>query len=332
MARLADVAREAEVSISAASVALGGRSRTIGVSRDTRRRVLEAAKRLGYIPSPAAVSLSTGRTNTLGVLINRPAEYLTHPNGALTLVSMCGSAAERGYQVLLVGFNPETPVDARLMDACIVIGWVDEGCARRLEELAGRIPVVTTYRRIQGAVFAATEGASAASAELAARHLYGLGHRRIAIVETSSQCPVAERFREIARREGLRVVVASLVDHWRDRVYPTVEVIARLDPLPTAVYAFDDDYARALIARWARDGRRVPEDLSVFSGQTHATGFQSAPLLTGVDGHHEREYASIVRALIESLRPGNGTVEDIVLPAATPELIVRESCAPPRPV
>jgi DNA-binding LacI/PurR family transcriptional regulator len=329
MARLADVAREAEVSISAASVVLGGSSRTIGVSAQTRRRVLDAAARLGYVPSPAAVSLSTGRTNTLGLLINRPAEYLTHPNGALTLVSMCSSAAELGYQVLLIGFKDEAPVDARLIDACIVIGWVDADCARRLERLAARIPVVTTYRPIPGAVFASTEGAAGAAGDLAAEYLYGLGHRRIAVVETTSSRPESERFRAVARRDRLRVDLLSFTDHWRDRLYPSVEAIARLDPPPTAIWAFDDDYARALIARLARDGRRVPEELSVFSGQTHAAGFQSAPALTGVDGHHEREYASIVRVLIESLRQGNGTISDIVLPAATPELIVRESCAPP---
>ena len=329
MARLADVAREAGVSMSAASVVLGKRQSTIGVSQETRRRIQEAARRLGYTPSPAAVSLSTGKTHTLGLLVSSPAAYLTHPNGALTLVAMCRSAAEMGYQVLLVGFGSDTEIDGRRMDACLAIGWLDEACTRRLKDLVKRIPVVMTFRRIPGAVLAAPEGSGTAAYDLAAEHLYDLGHRRIAVVEVPGPQPVMGRFQTIARERRLDVELLRFKDHWLGRAYPTIEDICRLDPFPTAIYAFDDDYARALIARLARDGRRVPEDVSVFSGGTHAAGFQSAPALTGIHVHQDQEHAAIVHRVIEALRLGAGRIPDIVLPATRPELIVRESCAPP---
>jgi DNA-binding LacI/PurR family transcriptional regulator len=331
MVRLIDVAREAGVSLSAASVVLGGRSRTIGVSRETRRRVREAAERLGYTPSPAAVSLSTGRTRTIGLLVSNPSAYLTHPNGALALVAMCSSAAELGYRVLLAAFSPDTSIDARLMDGCVVIGWVDDACARRLEELAAQIPVVATYRRVPRAVFAATDGGGAAAAAMAADYLYDLGHRQIAVADAARRPGHAvEEFREIACRRGLDVRLAAFTDQWRDRSYPTIEDICRMDPPPTAAFAFDDDYARALIARLAHDGRCVPEDVSVFSGHTHATGFQSAPPLTGADVHQERQCAEVIRRLIEALQQGRKEIPDIVLPSARPDLMVRQSCAPPR--
>jgi DNA-binding LacI/PurR family transcriptional regulator len=331
MARLIDVAREAGVSLSAASVVLGGHSRTIGASKETRQRIREAAKRLGYTPSPAAISLSTGKTNTLGLLFSKTSDFLTHPNGALTLVSMCSSAAEQGYRVLLASFTPGIAIDDRLMDACIVGGSVSDECAHQLEKLAKRVPVVSTYLKIPGAIIAHSDDTRKPEFAMAAEYLYDLGHRHIAVADIKLRIsPVVEAFRAVARRRNLDVRLQAFKDEWRDRTYPTIEEICRLDPLPTAVFAFDDDYARALIARLARDRRRVPEDVSVFSGETHATGFQSAPPLTGTNIFQERQSADMVRQLVELLRKDAKDVSEIVLPPVKPELIVRQSCAAPR--
>jgi DNA-binding LacI/PurR family transcriptional regulator len=331
MARLIDVAREAGVSLSAASIVLGGHSRTIGASKETRRRIQEAADRLGYTPSPAAISLSTGKTKTIGLLFTKTSDFLTHPNGALTLVSMCSSAAELGYRVLLASFTPDVAIDNRLMDACIVGGSVNDECAHQLEKLAKRIPVVSTHRKIPGCIVANTDGASKPEFEVAAEYLYDLGHRHIAVADINFRVhPAVEAFRAVAKRRNLEVNLQAVKDEWRDRTYPTIEQICRLAPLPTAVFAFDDDYARALIARLARDRRRVPEDVSVFSGETHATGFQSAPPLTGTNIFQEHQSAALVRKLVEILKQDEKGVTEIVLRPPPPELIVRQSCAAPR--
>lgn len=330
--RLIDVAREAGVSLSAASIVLGGHSRTIGASQETRRRIREAAERLGYTPSPAAISLSTGKTKTIGLLFSKTSDFLTHPNGALTLVSMCSSAAEQGYRVLLASFTPDTAIDVRLMDACIVNGSVTDECAHQLEALAKRIPVVSTYRRIPGAIVVATDPGAKPELAMAAEYLYDLGHRHIVTVDIKFRVhPAVGTFRAVAQRRNLDVNLQAFKDEWRDRTYPTIEEICRLDPLPTAIFAFDDDYARAIIARLARDRRRVPEDVSVFSGETHATGFQSAPPLTGTNIFQEQQSAEIVRKLVDILKREQKGLKEIALLPPPPQLIVRQSCAAPRP-
>lgn len=60
-----DIAREARVSISTVTYALHKQGK---VTRDSHKRVLEAAERLGYIPDPTARSLVGGRTNSIGVI------------------------------------------------------------------------------------------------------------------------------------------------------------------------------------------------------------------------------------------------------------------------
>lgn len=60
-----DVAREANVSGTTVSRVLSGKDSQIG--EDARRRVWEAAERLGYVPNPAAKALLTGRTQLVGL-------------------------------------------------------------------------------------------------------------------------------------------------------------------------------------------------------------------------------------------------------------------------
>ena len=68
IASLRDVARTAGVSVSTASRVLSGSSHP--VSEPTRRRVLEAAERLGFEPNRLARALATARSRTIGVVVH----------------------------------------------------------------------------------------------------------------------------------------------------------------------------------------------------------------------------------------------------------------------
>ncbi|MGB9858062.1 MAG: LacI family DNA-binding transcriptional regulator, partial [Dictyoglomaceae bacterium] len=61
-----DVAKLAGVGIATASRALNNRG---NVNPDTRRKVLEAAQKLGYVPNSLARSLVYGKTKKVGVII-----------------------------------------------------------------------------------------------------------------------------------------------------------------------------------------------------------------------------------------------------------------------
>jgi hypothetical protein len=65
MSNLKEVANLAGVSISTVSLALNGRS----VNADTRRRVIDCAKRLKYVPSRIGRALNSGRSNTVCLLV-----------------------------------------------------------------------------------------------------------------------------------------------------------------------------------------------------------------------------------------------------------------------
>ena len=71
MATLKEVAELAGVSVATASMALNqGR-----VKESTRRRVLDCAKRLNYVPNRIGRTLNTGKSNTIALLMMTSAKY-----------------------------------------------------------------------------------------------------------------------------------------------------------------------------------------------------------------------------------------------------------------
>lgn len=330
---LANVAREAGVSIAASSSVLGARPSTTSVSPATRERILEVAQRLGYRPNPNAAALITGRTRNIGLMMQSPATVLNHPNSALFFGLMISSAAERGYRITILDPNPKAEIDPRVIDGCLVLGFVGKEISRKLAELAATKPVLTDREQIEGAIVVDEDKREVTKGyRIAAEYLYELGHRHIAVTEVyGSHAPYValSSFEAVAREREIEPELPVFVDRWQLRTYPTTDEICRLDPLPTAVFAFDDDYARMLISKLCRMGMRVPEDVSVYSGETHRKGFQLAPPLTGSEFHYEDLSLQKVMRFIDII-DSEDCPKSIRVELPTPELVERESCAPPR--
>jgi DNA-binding LacI/PurR family transcriptional regulator len=106
---IAEVARLAGVSKSTASRALGG---TGYVSEDTRRRVVDAAATIGYVPSTSAVSLATGRTQNIGVVM----PYVNRWFFAEVLEGIQQALLERGLDLTLYDAKPGTAGRNRIFE------------------------------------------------------------------------------------------------------------------------------------------------------------------------------------------------------------------------
>lgn len=90
-----DVAAAAGVSVASASVAINGRA---GVSEQTRQRVLQAARRLGYRANPQAQALRRGRTSIYGLVVRN----FTNPFFIDVISGAEEVAAEAGATLLVL--------------------------------------------------------------------------------------------------------------------------------------------------------------------------------------------------------------------------------------
>src|SRR5579871_4050789 len=112
---LRDIARRAHVHQATVAHVLNGAGGNTRVSDETRSRVLEAARELGYTANRAAQQLKTGRSNVVGLLVG-PLEnpFFAH------MVSLCGEElARNGFDMVLAMRQENEVNDLHLLQGLV---------------------------------------------------------------------------------------------------------------------------------------------------------------------------------------------------------------------
>lgn len=310
-----------------------------GVSDENRSRVMEAAERLGYVPSPSAAGLASGRTSTVAVVvphvtqwffgqvIQGAEEVLRTAGYDLLLYNLAGDPAAR-HRVF------ETSLLSKRVDAVLVLGLrPSPGELARLGSL-GR-PVAIVGADAPG--FFAVRIDDGLAGRIATSHLADLGHRRIGYVGGSTVNAV-DFTAPSARLAGFRSVVAergldadpALEDLGDFTVAGGGEAAQRLlalpDP-PTAIFAASDEMAIGVLRAARELGLSVPRDLSVVGIDDHelAAFFD----LTTVRQPVREQGRVAAEQVLTQLRARRATAlppEEVVLPL---ELVERHTTAAP---
>lgn len=175
-----DVASLAGVSDTTVSLAFQSGSR---ISSATRERVLSAAAQLSYTPNLAAKHLRNGSSNTLGFLVND----ITNPFYSRMFRKLEGLALHHGYTLLFVGSNWSLEKEQYLfeqliqMRVCGVLMCLCEKSSQVLQPLTRhRIPYIAVDSHPDWYAGAYVGNDFRMAGELAARHLYEQGCRRLA--------------------------------------------------------------------------------------------------------------------------------------------------------
>ena len=323
--RLEDVAAAIGMSPSSVSLALSDRP---GPSAETRRRVREAADRLGYRPDRTASLLARRRTRLLGVMLD-----IRSPFHAELVEDLHRASAGRGYELVLSTVTAErderraveTLLDFRC-EALILLG-----AAGPVADLTGeQLPVVVIGKHT-GAGLDVVRAADDLGVAQAVAHLVEFGHRDIAFVD-GGKGPIAA-----LRRRGYRDAMKSHGAGASVRIVPgghderagaqAGRVLLESGPLPTAVVASNDMCAVGLQDTFLRAGVDVPGEVSLV-GYDNSTLARLAHIdLTSVDQNAAELAAHAVEAAADRLENGRTTAEEFVL---TPHLVVRGSTAAAR--
>lgn len=295
MAAIADVARLAGVSKATASRALSGRGY---VADQTRRRVEAAAAQIGYIASPDAASLVTGRTKNVGVVI----PFVNRWFFGEVLEGVERALLSAGYDLMLYNLAEAGPERARVFDFFLARKRVDAVIAVGVDLDQHEIDAVE--RREKALVCLGGSGGSArlsvddrAVGVLATEHLLRLGHTHIAHLAgagasarpSSVQGQRRAGFLEAIEATGVpRATEAHVVE--ADMSMPggyraALQLLGHPGSRPTAVFAASDEMAIGAIRAAERLGISVPGDLSII----------------GVDGH---EYAEMFDLTTVEQYPG----------------------------
>jgi LacI family transcriptional regulator len=303
------------------------------IPQDTRDRVIEAAAKFEYRPSFYARSLRKRQSFLIGVLVPELNDSYT----AQVLSGVEDVLIEEGYFYLtashrrkpdLIEEYPLMLLD-RSVEGFIVIDTVlTHGMKLPAVAVAG-------HRKIEGVTNVALDQRRAA--ELTLRHLYKLGHRKIALMRGGSHSSDADD-----RWKFLMAVAAEL----RLEVLPelTVQLLSReaspelgfgptMELLNRGVYftalVCYDDVAAIGAMRAIRDfGLRVPEDISVVGFDDIESASYFNPSLTTISQPLHRMGMVAAHILLQQIR-GNETLAQLA--PILPQLVIRDSTCPPIP-
>jgi DNA-binding LacI/PurR family transcriptional regulator len=284
-----DVARAASVSIGTVSRALKNQP---GLSEATRVRVVEVAQRLGY----DSAQLRTRIRRVMFLLHRQHNNFAVSPFFSQVLHGFEEACRERRLvpSVLTAGPTQDLAQQMRLHapDAIAVAGFVEPELLAHLQTLAR--PIVLIDLCAPG--FRSVNIDNAKGASLAMAHLFATGRRRIAFIGGSlAHHSIAQRalgYRkayfdagllfdptlEINAQAGLPADLAA-ADAMERLI---ADARARSNPLPDAVFAYNDAAALAAMRVCLAHGLRVPEDIAFVGFDDIPAAAHSTPPLSTV--------------------------------------------------
>ena len=266
-----DIAERAGVSKGAVSYALNGRP---GVSDDTRARILDIARELGWYPNRAARALSAARADACGLVLARPARTLALEPFFMEFIAGVESELASRSMALTIQLvhDVESEIEVyrrwfgeRRVDGVLVVDLrVGDP---RVEELARLgLPAVVVGGPVPGAVLPAVWHDEGSAVEEAIRYLAALGHERVAYVagvdEFVHTMQRTEAFRRVTDELALRAEVAGTDYSPESGARATRRLLSSPDP-PTAL-VFDSDLLAVTGLGVAQQmGFAVPDEISI---------------------------------------------------------------------
>lgn len=336
---LQDIANRTGVSKVTVSYVLNGRETGVRISDSTRQRVMAVARDLGYQPNAVARALARRCTDTITLVMQFPSVFAGGSSFILEMMhGVLDAANALGYDLLLHTKNvPDAAQEVQALtdgraDGILILRNLGDPLTKELQ--ARNFPWVSLFSRSEepGAHFVDCDNVT--GGRIATEYLLSLGHERIGFIGGSAaSSAVRDRYRgftDALTAHGLTPNPAWNAEIGYARAdFSPLEKMLRGTDAPTALFLWSDDVAVEAIS-YLRDkmGMRVPEDVSLvgFDG-SETLGERSVPRLTTI---RQPIYAIAERALqllVARIRDAVVTETQILLP---PELLIRESCAPPQ--
>jgi DNA-binding LacI/PurR family transcriptional regulator len=327
-----DIARAAGVSQSTVSRVLNDTPTSVPIAAETRERVQDVAKRLGYRPNPLARGLRGARTMLLGVIVRE----ITDPFFSMAIEALSTEALARGYNVVLGSAHSKADeaialravLETRHCDAIVLLGDMRDE-PKFLEDLrASQTPVIALWHGTELEGVPTVNIDNRAGMVAALDHLLDLGHERIAFIGGRPLGDIRER--RTAYVEHLQARGMATPEDYVKNVTnepaggdAALRTLMSLETPPTAVVCSTDHLATGVLHAAAATGLTVPADLSVVGFDDIPMAQFTVPPLTTVHMPVAEMTAVAARlAMDEGEEADSGGVENFVL---IPELVVRES-------
>jgi DNA-binding LacI/PurR family transcriptional regulator len=307
------------------------------VSDDVRHRVLRAIDELGYRPNLVARNLRQGRSGMIGLAVPE----LSVPYFSELADFIIQEASRYSYTVVIEQTEGDPAKERQLLHQNerghlfdgLIFSPLGLGKAE-LRRTAGSVPVILLGEHIADGPYDHVGIDNVAAARDATAHLIALGRRRVAAIGHQSRPPGetgqlrSAGYREALRNAGLRFrksLVVPTPSFHRSSGASAMEELLGLQPLPDAVFCYNDLLAIGAMRTVLSRGLRIPEDIAIVGFDDIEESRYSFPSLTTISPDKQDIARLAIAQLFERLR--NRTTSPTSHQVKY-RLVVRESTQP----
>jgi DNA-binding LacI/PurR family transcriptional regulator len=325
-----DVARIAGVSQSAVSRAF---TPGASIAAETKLRIIEAARTLGYRPNAIARSLITRRSRVIGLV----AAYLQNHFYPDVLELMSRRFQARGYHILLFTADAAAHADPVMEEILayrvdgLILASTTLSSALAADCRSAGIPVLLFNRTARASQVSSVTGENERGGRLIGEFLIAGGHRRfgfVAGVEVSSTSQDRERgFRAAMAAHGLPEPMRAVGHYTFEGAAAAARDLLSCPDRPDAIFCGNDHMALAIseVARF-EFGLRVPQDISLVGFDDVGPARWASFSLTSFSQPVSAMVDRAVEVMIEQIEDEAPVPRDVIVPG---ELIVRGSARIP---
>ena len=197
---LRDVAKEAGVSLATTSYVI---NKQRSFSDETKKRVLDAAKKLQYRANYSAQAMRTGRTKNIGLVIPQ----LQDPYYPELAKAIENAAHRMGYSVILTDTQQSEKIEKDCALRLIELGvdgiiWCPASEQEAFTKYRKKIPLIAVGRPVEKSKYDTIFSNYRMGASLLADHAISLGHEKIGIISGPSPLLRSQIFLQ-SLKEGL---------------------------------------------------------------------------------------------------------------------------------
>jgi LacI family transcriptional regulator len=324
-----EIAEKAGVSRSTVARALNDHP---NISTATKQKVREIAAELGYVPNYIAQSLSSSRTQTIGMVIAR----ITDPFTWKVIEGVDLAAHEQGYSVFVGTARDDLKREYEIIETFhrrrvdgIIISSSHMGSYYGAELREINIPVVLINEQQPEGVFRSVSTDDYAGVQQGLDYLIDVGHQHIVYVGVANR-PKSNPRRYRAYRETLAAAGLPVYDEIDALIpgRPDIETGRHaaervLTAHPTAVLCYNDRVALGVNAALRERHVAIPQEISIMGFDDIDEASYAVPRLTTVGQPQTQLGKQAVEMLLHLL--DGATVANRILPC---ELVVRDSTQP----
>lgn len=331
-----DIAKLANTSVATVSRVLNDSG--YPVKDSLKRRVLEAADKLNYVPNLVGRQLKTNTSNEIGVII----PSISNPYYTLLISGLEHVAKENEYNILLCNSNGDPKLEKKYLDylfqkqvSGIIISSVNDD-VKYLKDLQDNGLKIVAFEQDIDLNCNKINFDYFRGGYIAAEHLIKKGHTAIGFISAPltrhSRTKVYEGFLTCLEKNNVTVnkkfIKIAEEKEASGQVYEyqngknLIKELVKEQSLPTALFCINDMTAFGAMQQLQNNGYKIPEDMSIVGFDNIDISEMVTPPLTTIDQCTYEMGMLAAEALIQSFKDKTRKPISTLL---QPTLLERES-------